>query len=177
MSEQFKKSYNVKLPKSQHAVEEFGGGKAGLQMCSTCGAVYYKKHWHHDLESLNKSESTNVSKKDTMVKFVLCPACAMIKNNQYEGRALIKNVPKESVQKLEALIENFGQSAYELDSMHRLIGIKKSGADWEVTLTENQLANRLAKKIKAEFNTVKTKTHFVPEPSDVAEVTVEFSKK
>lgn len=174
MTQQFKKSYNVKLPKSQHEVEEFGKGKKGLLMCSTCGAVYYKKHWHHDLERLNKAESMNVSKKDTRIKFVLCPACAMIKNKQYEGRVMIKNVPKENVEKLDELIENFCRCAYDIDPMDRLIAIKKSGPNWEVTVTENQLANKLAQKIKGTFNRVKTKTHFAPEPSDVAEVTVEF---
>lgn len=174
MSKQFKKPYNIKLPKSRHEVEEFGGGKTGLQMCSTCGAAYYKKHWHHNLESLNMPEVMNATKKDTLIKFVLCPACTLIKNKQYEGRVVIKNVPVDRTEKLEELIEGFCRRAYDIDPMDRLIGIKKSGSLWEVTLTENELTNKLAKKIKGVFNGVKTKTHFAPKPSDVAEALVEF---
>lgn len=48
---------------------------------------------------------------------------------------------------------------------------------WEVTVTENQLANKLAKKIKDHFNKVTAKTRFAGAPSDVAEVTIEFPSK
>lgn len=174
MSEQFKKSYNVKLPKSKSETEEFGPGKTGLEICSTCGAVYYKKHWHRNLESLNFPDITNAVKKDASIKFILCPACAMVKNHQYEGRVVIKNAPAEKAAKLEELIESFCRRANGIDPMHRLIGIKKSENIWEVTLTENQLANKLSKKIKDVFHSVKTRTHFAPEPSDVAEAVVEF---
>ncbi len=176
MSRFFKRPYNIISPKSAHAEAEFGGGKKGLLMCQNCGAVYYKKHWHHGLESLNKKEETAFS-KDTPVKFVSCPACMMIKNNQFEGRVAIKSVPEGVVQELQGLIENFGKRAYGKDSMDRLIGIKKKGDFWEVTLTENQSANKLAKKIKEVFKTVKQAEEFSPEPSDVVYITIEFVKE
>jgi len=169
MAQQFKKPYDVKLPKAQHEAEEFGAGRKGLVMCEKCNAVYFKKSWHHDLASIKISE-----RKDLPIHFVLCPACQMIKNRQYEGRLIIKNVPEKLTEELEKLIEGFGRRAYDRDPMDRLIEIKKNKSEWIVTTTENQLANKLAKKIKDSFNQVGLKTHFVGDNSDVAEVSVEF---
>lgn len=177
MAKIFKKPYNVNLPKSQHEVEEFGPGKKGLVMCQNCDSTYFKKSWHHDLKGVNVSE-----KKDMPIKFVLCPACLMIKNKQYEGRITIKDVPEKFAVKLEELIRGFSRRAFERDPMDRLIEIKKARSassgrvcsEWVVTVTENQLANKLAQKIKTSFSGVKTRTKFNKEPGDVAEVTVGF---
>ena len=57
---------------------------------------------------------------------------------------------------------------YELEEVKKL-----ENGNWEITTTENELANKLAHKIKDSFN-VKSKTKFAPEPSDVAEITIEF---
>lgn len=181
MASQFRKPFDLKLPKNRHETEEFAAQK-GLLLCSDCGAVYFKKHWHHGLEKLNNPEMAAVVKsadkkaKAPSVKFVLCPACQMIKNGQYEGRVVIKNVPRHQAGKLEELIEGFCRRAYDIDPMDRLIAIKKSSGSWEARVTENQLANKLGKKIQNAFSGVKTKTHFAAEPSDVAEVAVEFPK-
>ena len=181
MAKIFKKSYDIKLPKSHHEAEEFTA-KKGLVLCESCGAVYYKKHWHHNLERLNSPEVKSVSdvgKKDTSVKFLLCPACAMIKNKQYEGRIIIQNVPKQIQKELEELILGYGKRAYDRDPMHRLIEVNKNTSDggknvWQVTTTENQLANKLAKKIKSAFHKTKSKVRFNAEPGDVAEIALEF---
>jgi NMD protein affecting ribosome stability and mRNA decay len=177
MSKIFHNPHRIKLPKSQHEVEEFAA-KKGLVLCSECGAVYYKKHWHHSIEKLNLSETGRVSKgkKDISLKFVYCPACLMIKNHQYEGRIIIKNLPDKYAGQLRELVEAFCRRAYERDPMDRLIGIKKSGIkNWEITLSENELANKLTHKIKDTFNEAKSEVRFASEPSDVAEITLEFS--
>lgn len=170
MSEIFKKSYNVKLPKSQHEVEEFGGGKKGLVICQDCNSTYFKKSWHHNLENVVFSEEKNVP-----IKFTLCPACQMIANKQYEGRITIKNVTPQFEKKLEELIGGFSGRARERDPLDRLIELKKSGSIWIATFTENQLVNKLAKKIQDAFSGVKKKVRFSREPSDVAEITIELS--
>lgn len=181
MAKIFKKSYDIKLPKSQREAEEFAA-KKGLVLCENCGAVYYKKHWHHNLERLNLPEIKNVAdvgKKNTPVKFLLCPACAMIKNKQYEGRIVIQNIPEEIQTELEKLILGYSKRAYDRDPMHRLIEVSKDTPalnknTWQVTVTENQLANKLAKKIKDTFNKAKSKVKFNAEPGDVAEIVIEF---
>lgn len=170
MAKIFKTSHRVKLPKSQHEVEEFGGGKKGLVFCSECKAAYYKKSWHHGILDFKSN------KEDAPVKFLLCPACQMIKNNQHEGKITIKNIPAKIKDELINLIKGFCNRAYRQDPMDRLIVIKEDGGNLVVTVTENQLANKLAKKIKSTFNNVKTKTFFDKEPGDVALVEVEFLK-
>jgi NMD protein affecting ribosome stability and mRNA decay len=180
MAKPFQSNYRkVSLYKSKYEFEEFGPGKRGLIVCRQCEAVYYKKRWHHSWEKLNFPESINlakVKKGGSSVKFVLCPACQMIKNHQYEGILTIKNVPAKLKKELIGFINGFCRRAYERDPMDRLIGIK-DGKELIVTVTENELANKLGKKIQNLFNNVKTKTIFSPEPSDVARVTVEFLSK
>ena len=162
------KGRKVKLPKSGHALEEFGGGKKGLVLCSECREVYYKKSLHHsllDLKSLNESAQVN---------FVLCPACKMIKDGQFEGRIIISGVPQNLMIELLNLIKGFCKRAYQRDPMDRLIDIKRAKDSFIVTTTENQLANKLAQKIKNTFNNVKTKTTFSKDPSDLVDIKVEF---
>ena len=166
----FKKPYRIKLPKSRHEVEELGKGKKGLIICEQCNIFYYKKSWHHSADSFI-AEREN---KDLPVNFALCPACKMIKNRQYEGIMTIKNVPVKFEVELVNFIKGYCRRAYSRDPLDRLIKIKKSGNNLIVTVTENELANKLGKKIKNLFNKVKTKTVFLGKPSDVARVDVEF---
>ena len=90
MAKPFKSNYRkVNLPKSGHAMEEFGGGKKGIAVCEVCNAVYYKKSWHHSLLNLKSA------KENAPLNFVLCPACQMVKNHQFEGKITIVNVPEK----------------------------------------------------------------------------------
>lgn len=148
-------------------------GEKGIVFCSECGAVHYMKSWRHALEEY-KSLSENAS-----VKFRLCPACEMIKNHQFEGRVTVTHIPEKEEGEVARLIENFGARAKERDVLHRLIEIKKTrsakGVDLVVTTTENQLANKLADKIKETFHHVKLSRSFSSAPSDVEYVTIEFT--
>lgn len=158
----------IKLPKSGHAMEEFGGGKRGLIFCPDCQAAYYKKSWHHstlDLKSV---------KEDSAVSFRRCPACTMIKNHQFEGRITILGAPQNLTAELLNLIKGFGERARSADPMDRVIEARKMKNGIVVTTTENQLANKLAKKIKSTFNKVKSKTTFSKDPSDFVDIKVEF---
>lgn len=159
---------NINLPKARREDQEFTGEK-GIVLCETCGAAHFKKRWHHGIERLNFSE-----KSDLPVRHGVCPACKMIVNKQYEGRITIKKFPSDWIQRLEELVDGFGKRAWDRDPMDRVIGIKKDGANLVITTTENQLANKLAQKIKSAFHNLKSRTHFAPEPSDVAEVVIEF---
>lgn len=168
--------YNApKAPLSKKASEEFKA-VAGVVLCKDCGAAYHKKSWRHGVEQFNKAETESISsgKKDVPVNFAICPACQMIKNHQYEGRITIKNLPEASEQSLHELVEGFGKRAYEQDPMDRLIAIKNDGGNWVITTTENEMANKLAHKIKTSFSHSKSRTHFAGDPSDVAEITIEF---
>lgn len=167
MSKQFRDSY-TKLPKSQHDAEEFGKGKKGLIICKKCSNAYFKKSWHHDLEGIKNFE------KDTPIHFTICPACQMIADHQYEGRIVITSVPEKMADDLDHMIRNFCHRAFERDPLDRLIELKKENSEWIVTATENELANKLANKVKDAFNKVKITRKFGKEPSDVVEITIEF---
>ncbi len=150
--------------------EEFGGAKKGLVICESCEIYNYRKAWHHDADSfISKREN-----KDVPVSFALCPACAMIKRRQYEGKLMIKNIPAAQKKDLLNLIKGYCDRAFSQDPLDRLIGIVQQGSSLTVTVTKKQLAQRLAKKIKDAFNKVKISNPNFREPGDVANFTVEF---
>ena len=62
------------------------------------------------------------------------------------------------------------------DPMDRLIDIKKSGKMLTITTTENQLALKLAKKIKEVFKKVDMATKFAKESHDDVLITLIFNK-
>lgn len=159
---------SANIPRRKNDEQEFPSGK-GIILCETCGAVHFKKRWYHGLEKIALSE-----KNDLSVKHGKCPACGMIANKQYEGRITIKNFPADWDKQLEELINGFGKRARDRDPMDRVIEFKKDGNNWTITTTENELTNKLAHKIKTTFGKSKSRTHFAPEPSDVAEVVIEF---
>lgn len=158
----------VKMPVSGHALAEFDSGKKGIAICGECDAAYYKKFWHQSLLNLKSA------KEDAPVNCVLCPACKMIKNGQFEGRITISGAPQNSMAELLNLIRGFGERARIADPMDRVIEAKKNKDSIIVTTTENQLANKLAKKIQSTFNKVKSKTTFSKDPSDFVDIRVEF---
>ena len=138
----------------------------GMVICKSCQAVFYKKSWHH---------SKNLKPKTYNLEPKLCPACQMIKNHQFEGEITITNIPENHYQELINLIKNFCQRAYEIDPMDRLIGIKKTKDGLIVTTTENQLAVKLAKKIKDVFKKVQIKISYSSEPSEVVYIKLTFN--
>ncbi len=164
----FGRKHEVSPQRSRHEGQEFSSHK-GIVVCNDCGAAYFKKRWVHGLE-----EVKNKDNKDEPVSFSICPACAMIKNKQYEGRITIKNLPEKHAKDLEDIVRGFSKRAFERDAMHRLIEVKKEGVNWVITTTENEMANKLAHHIKESLRAVKSRTHFAPEPSDVAEIIIEF---
>lgn len=143
-------------------------GKLGLVFCRECDCVYYKKSWHHNLRHLKKL------RENLPVRFAVCPACLMIKNKQFEGQIEIINIPLKISEELISFIKLFCRRAYERDPMDRLIGIKNIKGGLEATTTENQLAVKLAKKIKQTFKKAEMKISYSPSPSDVAYVKLVF---
>ena len=168
-----RKQYDAKIILRRREEREIPKGKAGIVFCGPlpggCGAVYYKKSWHHNLRNY-KSFS-----KDLPVSFVFCPACEMIKNNQFEGRIIIENIPVKNLEELRHLIEGFCHRAYLRDPLDRLIKIKNLKADiLEVTTTENQLAAKLAKKIKEVFKKTTEKISYSASPGDTIYIKMKF---
>ena len=166
----FKRPYNSSVPQSKKAMQEFAAHK-GIVVCNGCGAAYFEKRWVHGLEELKNKEG-----KDTPVSFALCPACTMIKNKQYEGRITVRNLPEKHVKDLDDVVRGFSRRATERDPMDRLIAIAKNGDNWVITTTENEMANKLAHHIKESLRASKSRTKFAGDPSDVVEITIDFSE-
>ena len=165
-----RRTSNIKLPQRRKEKREFPRGAKELRMCPECGAVYFRKSWKHNLRNYKNFT------KDKRLDFVLCPACRMIKNRQFEGRLEILNVPDKNLGELKKLISAFCDTAYRIDPMNRLISMKGDARKLIVAVTENQLAQKLARKIKDAFNKVKIKISHSKEPSDVVYIKIDFEE-
>jgi NMD protein affecting ribosome stability and mRNA decay len=142
---QIKGKHQPRIPKSRKECQEFGPGQIDVLMCQKCGAVYYYKSWHHRLEDYQKLS------EDKRIKFVLCPACQMIKDKKYEGQVILRNAPENKKKEILRLVEHIGERAYQRDPMDRIIEIRDRDREVEVLTTENQLAISIGKQIKRAF--------------------------
>lgn len=159
---------NSRFQTSRVQKREFPQGKKGVVFCKICNVVYFNKSWHHNLRY------HPALREDLPVAFTICPACLMTQNKKYEGRIRLINVPPQAQENLENLIHAFTHCAYGKDPMDRLIAIKHSGTNMEVTTTENQLAVRLAKKIKDTHKKTRMSVSYDHSKDKASEVLVEF---
>lgn len=170
MSKKLKNVSKIKWPKPRTEAAEFGLARAAGVRCSRCGAVYHTKSWHHAGEMPSEKPGGGTYR----LNMVLCPACTMIRHRQFEGELTIERPPSVFRRELTNLIHAYGERACEMDPEHRVIAVKKRGANLIVTTTENQLAAKLAKKIKSAFPPVAIQIRHTREPSDVGRVCVQF---
>mgnify|MGYP001600292174 CR=1 FL=1 len=115
-----RKQYDNKIILPVREKHEIPKGKQGLTICKICKAIYYKKSWRHNLGGHENL------REDLPVYFIVCPACRMIKDHQFEGRIIIENIPAKILSDLNHLTETFCKRAYLRDSQHRLIDVKKN---------------------------------------------------
>lgn len=160
----------IKMPNPRTEEAEFGKGKKGMFICRRCGSCYYLKAWHHSFDKINTDRNTALGD----FKSVLCPACTMIHNKQYEGKVVIHMLPFQDRDGLTALIRSFGAKAYADDCQHRIIDSSFHDDVLTVTTSENQLATKLAKKIKETFHAKRVRVTHSAMPSDSATVSVFF---
>ena len=161
------------LTSPRRKLEAFGGAKKGMVICKTCNIFYYKKSWHHNADTFVAIRAN----KDVPIHFATCPACALIKSKQCLGKITIKNVPTAQKTDLLNLIKGYSERAFDRDPLERMISVTQAGASITVKTTNNQLAQRLGRKIKETFNKVKLSMAYMREPGDVANVTIEFLVK
>ena len=127
---------------------EFGVGMSEYIFCPKGEAVYYKKSWHHASDFFIKMPDT---KEDKNVVFKLCPAHEMEKNKQYEGEVMMRDIPAHIKGELTRLIENMGERAMRIDVLDRIFAMKWTGDNLRVITSENQLAQKIGRKIKETF--------------------------
>ncbi len=133
----------IKGPRSSR-LKERQKEHMGLLICQNCQAVYINKSWRH------LKNSKNINK----VKKTICPACLMIKNRNFEGEITIEFQTKISnslKEELKNLINNISHTAYQFNPLSRLGRFKETKDKWDIYFTDNQLAKRIATKIKNNF--------------------------
>lgn len=157
--------YAHRWPKLKKEEAEFGPGKREFVICPECENVYFDKSWK---PGLNKEKIRHL-KAEKRLKFSICPACRMIKNEKFEGQVILKNVPERFKKDILNTIANMAEQAYEKDPQDRIIKVQsppkesrfqrgptgqaksKIQNNIEILTTENQLAVRIAKKISQTF--------------------------
>lgn len=167
------KIFSKKLPSRDRVEEneEWMREIKGIEMCPVCENVYYKKRWHRSLASLAKL-SKNFEKSKLNQK--ICPACKIIRDHAFEGEVFIENIPSNYLKDIENLIHAFGQRTIQKDPQDRIIKVEKGNDGFRVTTTENQMAVRLAKKIRDAYRSVNLDISHAPEPAEVSRVKVTF---
>lgn len=117
-------------------------------MCPDCRAVFWKKLWRHSLE-LERVAAGDVSRRSII--FRRCPACDMSKKKLFEGELTLLNLPKEMAATARRIAENTGLEAYRRDPMDRILTMEEKSGTLYITTSENQLVQRIAKKLKSVF--------------------------
>jgi NMD protein affecting ribosome stability and mRNA decay len=154
-------------PKALKEENEAGPGRREFVFCSGCGIVYYHKSWHHALEDWKHLSG------EEMIKFVLCPACRMIQDKKFEGELTISGIGSGKLkEEIRGALQNSGGLAFRRDPLDRIIEIADEKNRLVVRTTENQLAVKLAKKIKLTFGGKMTVSHSREEDVIRAEVEI-----
>lgn len=98
----------------------------------------------------------------------------MISAHQYEGKVVIEDIPSYFSSELINLILSYGRKARWKDPEDRLIEVRKSDHGIELTTTEDQLAVRLAKKVREVFKRVRLNIHYGKSSSGATTVWLKF---
>ena len=149
--------------------EEWGDEPGGILTCPACGNVHYEKKWHH-VSDIPRNHLIKAQRRTR-----ICPACKMIRAHTFEGEIFIENFPVVYKEELFALINAFGKRASEMDPQDRIIIVEKKQKRYWVATTENQLAVKLAKKIRHVFHAPALEVSYLPEPAEVVRINIPFS--
>jgi hypothetical protein len=172
-NERFGKTSSLKLPQQGHEAQndEYGKEHKGVIECPECRNVHFEKGWHHSIWALNK----HLKQEQKVARRELCRACKITRDHLFEGELLIAQWPEQHREELLNLIHNFGELAVKLNPQHRIITIAEVAPNsYKVATTENQLADRLGKKIKKAFNHVELHFSYSKEPYKVDRVHATF---
>lgn len=142
------KNISASFPKPKKEEREFGKSKKGVIACKKCNALLWQGSWHH------RSQVKPKIRKNKQNGFTICPACKMIKNKMYEGELVIENINPKIKNLILNTIRNKGKNEFKSDSQDRIISINNDEFNGRINIltTENQLALRIARKIKKSFN-------------------------
>lgn len=177
MSGRFLQNESIRQPQrgreSKH--EEHGRERGGVVECPMCHNVHFKKKWYATLSQISGAKGHE--EEFAIAREQICPACMMIKNHLYEGELIVERVPDNLREDLMNLISNYGDDAKEKDPQDRIIEVQVTADGCRVITTENQLVDRMAKKIRDAFKKVDVQFSHSREPFEVDRVHVVFNEK
>ncbi|MFA6608324.1 MAG: hypothetical protein WCT07_00190 [Candidatus Paceibacterota bacterium] len=122
----------------------------GVTECPKCHNVRFEKRWLHSIADLRKEGE----EEPIVARTEKCPACKIIDGGNYEGELFVEGFREEQKEELLNLIHNYCARATEIDPQDRVIKIEDTEKGLRITTVENELTDRLAKKIKDAFNHV-----------------------
>lgn len=176
MAKIFRKPSSVKLPQrnGESTHDQYGSKQKGIIECPRCYNVRHKERWYSSFRNLKptlKLLPPHIAKRE------LCPACRMVSEHVFEGEVVVGEVPPGYRLEFLRLVRNFGERARAKDPQDRIIAIKKNPKGYHITTTENQLAIRIAKKIRDSFAAVRMKVSYSEEPYETGRVIVVFEHR
>ena len=146
---------NAGIRRQREAAKNSRSAKEGMSstlVCPICNAYYYLKSWHW---AAPKNGSLIGGE-------MLCPADAMIKNNTFEGKIIISGLPQQYKQEILNTVKNMDKTAQSKDAMDRVIKVTDEKGVITITTTENQLADKIAKKVEAVYRNAFSKSISFP---------------
>ena len=167
--------------RSRRATEEFGPGRAEYIICPEGGEAYFHKSWHHSLADFSARGGSAFGGKhiseNKKISFKLCPFHQMVKNKQHEGEIIVENAPEKDRRELIRLIERSGEHGFRRDPMDRIIKIERKGNAIRVETSENQLAQKIANKIRDRFKNTTRMVKRGGGESDVVRIKINFPEE
>lgn len=155
--------------------EQYGHQSRGIAKCPECGNVQFAKKWHASFEQLKaRLKNRGMINVPEVARMKRCPACTMVKDRKFEGEIRIIRLPPQYKQELLNLVRNFGVRATRRDPQDRIISVEERNDQLRVTTTENQLAHKLAKKIKDVFLSISLQFSISAEPFEVSRIYAAF---
>jgi NMD protein affecting ribosome stability and mRNA decay len=172
MTNAFYNNGSIRMPRRSAAErhEEYGVDGKGIEECPTCKNVYYQKRWVHSIDVVKEKDPEAVVAKE-----MICPACVMITEHLFEGEVTIEEIPENLKTDISGIINNFGTYSLEHDPQARIIDIEDSDTIMRVTTTENQMAERLGKKINSALKNSEISITHSKEPYEVTRVHITFA--
>ena len=134
--------------RSKKDEQEFGLAEKEFIICPDCNCVFFDKAWHRSLD-----EDVKHIKESKSLKFKVCPACRMKRDRTFEGELVIELSKEKMGEKKEIMniIKNSDKQAQAHDPMDRILWLEDKNNEIRIFTSENQLAVRIGKKLKASF--------------------------
>jgi len=168
----FRNQSAVKFPRqsSGEQRDQYWQEHGGVEVCEIGGNARFKKHWYsNEPEALSRHEGSDAPERSTTT----CPACQMKKQNVFEGEIVISGATPEQSQEIQNLARNFDSRAKQEDPQDRILSIEDKKT-LRITTSENQMAEKMGKKIAESFKRSTIAISHSKEPYEVSRITINF---